>query len=211
MKRTIVLIGMAVVFCSPPVKAELITIKIEGVVDYVGDPYNYLEGKIIPGDIITGSYTYDSTTHDSNPSPYIGMYEHYTSPYGIKLSIGEFVFQSDPDNVDFLVSVGNAGGTYDRDNYLIRSHNNLPSYDNILINDIMWQLDDKSGTAVSSDALPVTAPVLEDWPDSFTGLRITAGDIKDSLRITSNVTSAIPEPCTILLFGVAALFLRKRS
>lgn len=52
----------AAVFYAQQAQATLITIQIEGVVDSVSDDYGYLEGKIKPGDIITGFYTYESTT-----------------------------------------------------------------------------------------------------------------------------------------------------
>ena len=202
----IVVCGLS--FCAPEAEATLITIEIEAVVDSVedlGDGAGYLEGNIEVGDIITGSYTYESTMPDSDPSsPSIGRYEHHTPPCGIFLSVGGFEFRTDPANVDFLVEVANNHPWFDpdinRDNYLLRSYNNLPLYNGVPINHIMWQLDDYSGNAISSDTLPVTAPVLEDWPDSFTGLRITGGDIKDSL---SNQNFSVP----LLTF----LFLHKQS
>ena len=92
MRRKIVLIGVAVVFCALPVNGALITIEIEAVVDTVLDEANYLEGKISPGDTITGSYTYESTTSDSSPSEYGGVYEHDNSPAGISLHVGGFDF-----------------------------------------------------------------------------------------------------------------------
>ena len=189
-----------------PAKAALITVEIEAVVDSVSDDGNYLEGKIKVGDIITGFYLYDSTTPDSNPSPYIGMYEHYTLPYGIKLSIGGFVFQSDPDDVDFLVSVGNAGGPYSMDNYLIASRNNLSLSNGAPVDRISWQLDDPTGTALSSDALPTAPPVLDDWQ---TDVLVFGADRR--YGIGAHVTSAIPEPSTIILLSLAALVLSKRS
>ena len=46
-------------------QAALVTIQIEAVVDSVDDLFGYLEGNITPGDIITGSYTYDLSTPDT--------------------------------------------------------------------------------------------------------------------------------------------------
>ena len=74
------------VFAGGQARAALITIEIEAVVDYVEDDGpgdGYLDGMVGVGDIITGFYTYESTTPDSDPSIYIGMYEHYSSPFGI--------------------------------------------------------------------------------------------------------------------------------
>jgi hypothetical protein len=76
----LLLIGAALLAGVQPVLAYPVTIYIEAVVDSVGDSGNYLEGKISPGDIITGYYTYESTTPDSNPSVSLGRYEHHTPP-----------------------------------------------------------------------------------------------------------------------------------
>jgi len=75
---------------ASPVQAEIIRIAIEATVDWVNDPCDYFEGNISPGDIITGTYTYDSATTDSNPLPTGGDYWHYESPFGISLSVGEY-------------------------------------------------------------------------------------------------------------------------
>jgi hypothetical protein len=105
-------------------RAELITIYLTAEATYVDDPADLLEGKVSIGNIITGSYSYDSDTLDTNPLDTVGDYWHYTSPYGITLAVGEFVFQTDLDNVDFLVEVLNDHTGIDA--YLLRSYNNLP-------------------------------------------------------------------------------------
>ena len=64
------------------VQAKLVTIEIEVVVDSVLDAGGYLEGKVEAGDIITGWYTYDTSTPDSSPSATWGSYEYYTPPMG---------------------------------------------------------------------------------------------------------------------------------
>jgi len=61
-----------------PAKATLIIIEITAEVDSVEDNGNYLEGQINPGDIITGTYTHESTTADLSPSdPIQGNYLQY--------------------------------------------------------------------------------------------------------------------------------------
>jgi len=150
--------------CTGSLRAEIVTIQLTAEVTYLDDLGDLLEGKVHVGDIITGSYSYDSDTPDSSPSSSLGTYRHYTPPYGINLSIGGFVFQTDPDNVNFVLQVsdGYIGG----DSYTIRSDNNLPLSNWVEVDHIWWQLDDYSGTALSSDALPITPPVLTDWPNT---------------------------------------------
>jgi hypothetical protein len=210
MKRGIITIVIcALSFWTLPAEAALITIQIEGVVDSVWDEYNYLEGKIKPGDLITGFYTYESTTPDSRPSVTVGRYEHSTPPHGIFLTIGGFNFETDTSNVDFRIDIINNGTTGGiNDGYGLISYNNLPLSNGTLVYGISWWLYDLTGSALSSDALPTTTPVLEDWQINLLRLYGEKGRI---YIIDAHVTSAIPEPTTVLLFGLGTLLLRKRT
>ncbi len=172
--------------CASSLQAKDIEIKITAEVTYVDDRPNLLEGKINVGDIITGSYIYDSNTIDTNPSSSVGDYQHSTSPYGVYLSAGGFTFQTDLSNVDFLVEIGDNVPS-NLDFYLFHSYNNLPLSNGVEVDHISWQLDDYSGTALSSTALPTTPPVLEDWSNVWE-LHIRCG-YKGSIRIAAEVIS----------------------
>lgn len=156
--------------------AESITINITAQVASVDDMGNILDGAIEVGDIMTGQYTYESTTPDTNPLPTVGDYQHDTSPYGISLKVkgkvNGLVFKTDPDDVDFLVEIcNNHGLPTPTDNYLLRSYNNLPLPGGIIVEHISWQLDDPTAEALSSESLPTDPPVLEDW-QSIGGISI---------------------------------------
>ena len=191
------------VFWPPGAQAALITIQIEAVVDSVWDEGDYLEGKIGPGDVISGFYVYESATPDSSPlDPVQGNYWHYAPPAGIALTVGGFNFMTDPFNIAFRVAIrNNAPG----DVYSIGSSNNLPLSNGTPVQYFWWQLNDSTGSAFSSDALPTTFPLLDDWQAN--ALHI---DADRKYGITAHVTSAIPEPWTILLLGLGTMLLRKR-
>jgi hypothetical protein len=202
----IILAMWGLVLCPSLAEATLITIEIEGVVDYVGDPDGYLEGKIKVGDTFTGSYTYDSDTPDSSPLDLVqGNYWHYAPPAGISLTVGGFDFKTDPANVEFRVALRNDIPPGGSDVYSIGSSNNLPLSNGTLVESVWWQLNDNTGSALSSDALPTIPPTLDRWQANvfdISGYR--------TFGIRGHVTTAIPEPATIFLFSLGGLFLRKR-
>jgi hypothetical protein len=199
---------LAILFCfvCVPVQAEMITIAITGQITGVSDQYGHLENKIHVSDTITGTYTYDSAMLDSNPSSTVGDYMYNASPAGISLNCGGFNFRTNPDDVDFLVEILNNDGIRNYDGYLLRSYNNLPLSNGALVNHISWQLDDSTGTALSSEALPFTAPDLGRWNSNVLQI-FNDNDFGISATITSAVL--VPEPATLLLFGIGTLLLRK--
>jgi hypothetical protein len=191
-----------------------ISIDITATVNYVSDYMNLLDGAINVGDLITGTYTYESTTVDLYPQvDTLGAYWHDTPPYGISLNTGGFVFRTDPTDVRFLVELGNDRPT-GKDFYLLRSYNNAPLSDELVVDHIAWQLDDSTQTVLSSDALPTVPPILDDWGQF--GLTITGGipdpygieDFFIRAAVTSAVLSGsqpVPEPSTMLLFGTEVI------
>jgi len=142
-----------------------ITIALTATVETVDDSGNLLGGAIQPGDTITGTYTYNGATSNTNSLPYFGDYWHTTAPYGVSLKVDGLVFETDPQNVSFLVEIAN--NYIGRDGYLIRSYNNRPLSNGVRVTHIAWYLDDPSGTALKSVDLPRTAPRLSNWQSTF--------------------------------------------
>lgn len=209
-KRMVILV-LGVLFICSAASGEIITIGIEGVVDGVGDPDNYLEGKVTVGSTITGWYIFDSDRPDQDwllgeESPKVGRYHHFEAPYGMFLTVGGFEFQTDPTNVNFLIEISNNNTS--SDDYLVKSSNNLPLYNGVEVDTIKWWLNDSSGNVFSNDSLPSTAPDLSQWLDS----NIFSVGKDRAYGFSGYITNAyvIPEPSTILLFGLGAIFFRKK-
>lgn len=197
------------VLCVLPAKASLVTIQITAEVYGVGDSRGYLEGKINAGDIIEGTYTYDSSAQDLNTWATQGAYEYSTPPNGIFLSVNGFQFQTDPKSVNFIIDIGN---DYSRgDSFFLLSYNNLALPSGIIVSTISWELDDYTGTALSSDSLPTTAPILDDWQLN----KLIIGGIPryQPFAVYAHVTSAevVPEPTTLFLLLFGGLRIRRRK
>ena len=209
----------AISFCATTAQAELVIIAIEAVVDDVQDSDNYLDGQVNIGDLITGTYTYDTDTPDSSLLAGVGRYEHYAYPCGFSLTVGGLDFKTDfsPGSPEyFTIWITNGGSGVD--GISVKSYNNLPLPDGTSVNNIVWYLQDTSENAISSIELPTTAPVLNAWDFNF--LQFAAGAGRGGLGsgpggfgIAAHVTSAvvIPEPTTVLLFGLGGLIFVRRA
>lgn len=153
-------------FAAIGAQAQDVTVNIVARVQWVDDDAGTLGGAIAVGDIVTGHYTYSLNTSDSNPDPTVGDYFHNRAPYGITLRAGGFVFQSDPSDTEFLVEIVNDLRSSDR-YILLSDYSNLPLSNGALVEEMSWQLDDPTTTALSSDELPTEPPDLADWQSVF--------------------------------------------
>jgi hypothetical protein len=154
-----------------------ITIALTATVASVDDSANLLWGAIQPGDTVTGTYTSTAATSDTNPLLSVGDYWHTTAPYGMNLTVGGRVFETDPQHVSMLMEIANnhAG----RDGYLVRSYNNRRLSNGLHVTGIEWCIEDPSQTALKNDALPKTAPKLSSWQSTY-GLQLEGSDAPDS-------------------------------
>lgn len=219
-KKYIKACALVVLVLAGFARSEVIYIGVEGVIDNVSDGLNLLQNKIQVGTTFNGYYCYDSATLNSSSTSGVGEYWHYSSPYGVYLTIGGFNFQTDPQNVRFLMGVTNDYPPEQlEDQYVLISYNNLPIYDGVGLGNIGWQLDDYTHSALSSAALPTTAPVLSNWEQNvgltIDGGKIVNGEISlfDAFQLSGIVTNVklIPEPVSALLLGIGVVLLRLRN
>lgn len=207
MKKAILFFVLALVL---PAQAQLVTVGMTAQVTQISDYGNLFQGNITTGDLITGYYTYDLATPDSNPDPAIGDYYQTGSNTGIWLTLKGYNFQSDPTNLNCYIGVAN--NYYGQDSHDLISYNNL-SIDGRAV-EIRWWLNDPSATVLSNDSLPLSAPVLSQWT-GYQGM-IIGGTTEDSLgnfTISAQILEFhdIPEPASIFLISLGILAVRKKT
>jgi len=156
---------------TPTGSKDNIGVKIEGKVYEVTDPNNLLGGAIKVNDTIKGKYIYNIKVNDTDPDPTIGLYLFDSSPCGIEVTIGNFIFKTDPNDLHIIFAIGNniLSPPNSGDVMEIGSLNCSNLSNGLIVTLIDWALYDPSGTAVSSDALLTTAPDLSDWEQSTQG------------------------------------------
>jgi len=164
-----------------------VTINLTAVVDLVDNPNGVPVGSIAPRDVITGSYTYNSKTKDSNPLLEVGTYVHDRKPYGIQLNMGSFSVQTDPANIDFQIRIENNHNGSDA--YTVSSSNNVGTEPGPGVQAISWFLTDPTQTALSNTALTATPPVLSSWQQ--TNVLEVDGRVDAPYTILAHVTQAV--------------------
>lgn len=187
--RTLAALSALVLLSALPASAQEaddVTIEISATVAEVEDPDGLLGGAVQVGDTVTGQYTYDASTPDSDSRfEGIGRYRQ-GSGYGITVDVGGLEFATDTAYEPARDADGNITESHyfleilndrptilgDMDNYLIRSYHNRPLANGTFVEHISWQLDDPTATALSSAALPTTPPDLAAFESLF-GLEIT--------------------------------------
>jgi hypothetical protein len=191
-----------------------VTIQISGVVTDVGGSDAYLYQETIHEDVtFTGIYTYDSATINSSSQSGLGNYIH-NSPYGFNISLGGFEFKTAVNHVgQFGISIFNDYSLQTYDRYIVHSEQNVSLSTGLSVNSIGWDLYDNMHTAISSVALPTSAPIIGDWPTNQ--LFIGCGGLpygNSTLAIWGTVTQAVivPEPLTGVLLMTGVFFLRRR-
>ncbi|HIJ52117.1 MAG TPA: PEP-CTERM sorting domain-containing protein [Planctomycetes bacterium] len=188
---------------APLAQAVPITIEITGNVTHIGG-YNAPD-TIHEGSNFTGTYTYNSSTIDSGG----GTYQH-DSPYGFNILIEGYEFKTVPSHIgQFVISIWDNHVNYSGvvfDEYLVKSYENSPLSNGVLVDEIRLILVDFTHTALSSSALPATPPALNEWGTK--SLQIYGPG--NSLSIQGTITQAVPEPLTGVLMLIGVLFFRRR-
>lgn len=198
---------------APLAQAVPITIEISGEVTSVGGDVESVPSTIYAGVTFTGTYTYDSSTQDSDADPQRGVYEH-DAPYGISIVLAGYEFKTAPDHIGkFEMQIGDdlvSNGV--KDFYTVFSGENIlvPPADSSIdwAGWFRWDLWDTTHSVLSSDALPLTNPYLTDWDHNV--LEIYGYGFGNLSIIKCTVTHAVPEPSSVVLM-ILGIFLSRRK
>ncbi|MHC4571614.1 MAG: right-handed parallel beta-helix repeat-containing protein [Planctomycetota bacterium] len=205
-KETKILGVFLVLALLGPASARVITVEVEGVVNYFGTGGGLaLDGSVSIGSAMTGYCTYDTETPDEYPANGdVGVYPLIS----ISMAIGNYTFTHDPTSTDYpsfcvyTVDPGYSAGTqapqFDGTIYA----NGVPkTYD-----DINWgyrYLELFNFWTSSDEYIPTDAlPDLDSWPELSVFDRRKAfetrfyGEGDDYFGIYGQITSltVIPEP-----------------
>jgi hypothetical protein len=163
---------------KPP---RAVTFTFTGKVAQMSDRGGVLDGSVQVGSSLAGTYTFDPETPDSNKDSTVGDYQHTVAGYGLLVKVGNYEFKTDPARVNFLLEVVDRP---ERDNYLLRSYNNVSSGPRLpadAISHISWQLDDPTGKVLAGDAIPAGPPAPAAWQSDF-GLTLDGLDDRKGRR-----------------------------
>ena len=206
MRHRAVALSFALVLAAvlPSVSSALpITVEFTGHVTEVAIVCcDWFNGTVPVGTPITGTYTFESTTPDTNPDTGVGHYFSLSDGYAVDASFSIYHLHS-PYAPDFTVINGVGKSDAYTVNASWRPSFVSPSNTFIPLMQFILDLSDQTGQVWSSDALPLSFPAFDKW--SETKFTLVAGyEVPNTVirgQLDSLAIVATPEPSTLLLLG----------
>lgn len=201
--------------------AEVVRFNFTGYVSRLTDPTNMLGGAVEFLDPVTGYFAYDTTASDTFADPGMGMYQYAAplGPMGVSMTtIGGFTAGSDPA-VGMRADVLNNSSSWPEGSDQFQIVGTPQTSSPTIGIPLLFQLAlvDRTGTVLSSDALPNTFN-LADWDNSFHFFSVFDLQGGNQLFVGTSVTSltaAVPEPSSMVLLATGAVvvicFARNRA
>jgi hypothetical protein len=193
---------MVTVVANGPARAAPITFNFAGVVTQaVFDPFDPLGGAVQAGSPLYTYMSFDSVATDSIPDPGAGSYAWNGGGYGFAAFVGSIAF---PVMRTLTISIVNGplGGL---DQYLVFASEGIAGGLGDYFS-MSMVLEDATGSAFSSDELPLTSPDLGKFAiRSFTlsGQYTHVSGAFVQYEVQGDLV--VPEPATAALVGLGML------
>lgn len=142
------------------VAAETVRVRLTARVTDVSDPQGHLDGRIVPGQRMNGTYVYNTNTPNQSPDSSMGQYQPYANEARLRFASGSLVFENVAPTQEMLISVQphNFGSGY----FLFDSNENKPLPNGASV-DFINLLFNGVGTLTESAALATVAPDLQGY------------------------------------------------
>jgi hypothetical protein len=198
-------LGLVLFGTLPTAQAAPITFGFTGIVQSVVPA---LSSTFHPGDAFSGSYTFESTTPDTDSSAGLGLYANAITD--LTFTIAAYTGGADCSSgpCDITVQDG-LGGCAFPDCYIVTINPTGPSVDGVQPTYFSFGLLDYSGLAFTNDALPLLPPDISRFSTLFViNFDDFAFGVEGQLTsLTLEPVASVPEPATFLLLaaGLAGL------
>jgi len=193
---------VAVVATAGPAPGAMMAYVYTGQINWVYDPGGVLDGSLVHGTPFSGSYTFESNMTDDLPEdPEQGLYTTPAPPSSIMTTtLGNYTFTGPSSEISV------------RDT--LKDDLKLYSYDfsagNLTISTMLVYLFDYDGTALTSDAIPLSNETLAGFAGGTFYIAGSVGDRAFDLSGALTSYAVVPEPATLVLFLSGMLPFRSR-
>lgn len=152
---------LSAVVCAPAM-AEVVRVRLLARVSQVSDPGNLLNGKIIVGTRVTGTYVYNTNTPNVSQNPEFGQYQPFANEARMRFAAGGFVFENNQPTQQINIFIDPEGPFPSGGTFLMSSFDNKPLSNGVSVNDISFRFEG-TGTVTRTAVLPAVAPSLRDY------------------------------------------------
>jgi hypothetical protein len=154
-----------------------------------------LSGTFGIGDIMTITYTFESTTADTNPHPQAGFYPDAITSYTVQ--VGTYTASAASGNI--FIHDDFAGDSYEAATLGLSG----PLVNDRPVASAFVNLRDPGGPGpITDDALPIAQYNPDDFAFSFLSLNFFSGEGDDVVSVFAVIPRALPEPHSIALLAI---------
>ena len=187
--------------------AETVTVNVTARVSSVFDSGNILGGQVVPGQVFTGRYVYDTSAPRYLEAPNFARYNQQGAMASTRLALGSLAFESDSPPLTWaemriLANAPNAGW----DQLFMNYQGNRTLANGATVQSIDFMFTDPSGQMPHTIDLPATAPNLQGYEQKQ--IQIQGGLNSNWYTVSFQIeTATLLAPLTIEISPGASNFL----